>query len=99
MKATGIVRRMDDLGRIVIPKTVRTSMGLKEGDDFEVYIEEDNTVCFRLYQAESFDWDECIEDVKKMSPRQRGCFLNKVLLELDTKELRDLILPIMRKIN
>lgn len=99
MKATGIVRIMDDLGRIVIPKSVRTSMGLKEGDAFEVFIGEDNTVCFQKYQVESFDWDECIGNIKEMNSRERGCFLNKVLLELDKEELENLIFPITKKIN
>ena len=37
MKATGIVRRIDDLGRVVIPKEVRLNMGIKEGDPLEIY--------------------------------------------------------------
>jgi AbrB family looped-hinge helix DNA binding protein len=37
MKATGIVRRMDDLGRIVIPKEIRRTMRLCEGDPLEIY--------------------------------------------------------------
>ena len=37
MKATGIVRRIDDLGRVVIPKEVRINMGIKEGDPLEIY--------------------------------------------------------------
>ena len=37
MKATGIVRRIDDLGRVVIPKEIRTQMGIKEGDPLEIY--------------------------------------------------------------
>ena len=37
MKATGIVRRIDDLGRVVIPKEVRRAMHIKEGDPLEIY--------------------------------------------------------------
>ena len=37
MKATGIVRRMDDLGRVVIPKEIRKTMRIKEGDSLEIY--------------------------------------------------------------
>ena len=36
MKATGIVRRVDDLGRIVIPKEIRRTLGIREGDPFYV---------------------------------------------------------------
>ena len=39
MKATGIVRRIDDLGRIVIPKEIRKSVGILDGDSVEMYIE------------------------------------------------------------
>lgn len=38
MKATGIIRRMDDLGRIVIPKEIRRTMGVREGDPLELTI-------------------------------------------------------------
>ena len=48
MRATGIVRRMDDLGRIVIPKEVRRNMGFKEGDPLEIFTQ-DGCVCFRKY--------------------------------------------------
>lgn len=42
MRATGIVRRMDDLGRIVIPKEIRRSMGVREGDPLEMYVDTEN---------------------------------------------------------
>ena len=44
MKATGIVRRLDDLGRLVIPKEIRKQYHLKEGDSIEFYIENDKIV-------------------------------------------------------
>lgn len=37
MKATGIVRRIDDLGRIVIPKEIRRTMHIREGDPLEIF--------------------------------------------------------------
>lgn len=51
MKATGIVRRIDDLGRVVIPREIRRSLGIKEGDPLELYTVEDG-VCFRLYDGD-----------------------------------------------
>ena len=48
MKATGIVRRIDDLGRIVIPKEIRRNMGIREGEAMEIFLE-DNCVCFKKY--------------------------------------------------
>ena len=41
MKATGIVRRIDDLGRVVIPKEVRQQLGIREGDPLELYLSDD----------------------------------------------------------
>ena len=49
MKATGIVRRVDDLGRIVIPKEIRRTFRIKEGDPLEIYTEKDVGVIFRKY--------------------------------------------------
>ena len=48
MKATGIVRRIDDLGRVIIPKEIRRTLILQEGDPMEIYIHE-GTVCFAKY--------------------------------------------------
>lgn len=48
MKATGIVRRIDDLGRIVIPKEIRRSIGIREGDAMEIFLE-DNRICLEKY--------------------------------------------------
>lgn len=39
MKASGIVRRIDDLGRVVIPKEIRRSMGVREGDALELFVD------------------------------------------------------------
>ena len=49
MKATGIVRRIDDLGRVVIPKEIRRSMRIKEGDPLEIFTTSDGCVCFKKY--------------------------------------------------
>lgn len=50
MKATGIVRRIDDLGRIVIPKEIRRTLKIREGDPLEIFLEND-CVCFKRYSA------------------------------------------------
>ncbi len=49
MKATGIVRRIDDLGRIVIPKEIRRTMRIREGDPLEIYTDKDGEVIFKKY--------------------------------------------------
>ena len=47
MKATGIVRRIDDLGRVVIPKEIRRTLRIREGDPLEIYTEKDGEVISR----------------------------------------------------
>ena len=49
MKATGIVRRIDDLGRVVIPKEIRRTMRIREGDPLEIYTSNDGEVVFKKY--------------------------------------------------
>lgn len=49
MKATGIVRRIDDLGRVVIPKEIRRTMHIREGDPLEIYTAADGEVIFKKY--------------------------------------------------
>ncbi len=51
MKATGIVRRIDDLGRVVIPKEIRRTMRIREGDPLEIYTSNDGEVIFKKYSA------------------------------------------------
>lgn len=49
MKATGIVRRIDDLGRVVIPKEIRRTMRIREGDPLEIYTDTNGEVIFKKY--------------------------------------------------
>ena len=62
MKALGIVRRIDDLGRVVIPKEIRRSFKIREGDALEIYTDND-AIYFKKIETEK----NFIEDVKKMS--------------------------------
>lgn len=49
MRATGIIRRMDDLGRVVIPKEIRKSLNIREGDPLEIYTDQ-NIIGLKKYQ-------------------------------------------------
>lgn len=59
MRATGIVRRIDDLGRVVIPKEIRKNLKIREGDPLEIFVEND-MVCFQRY-SENTDYKEAIK--------------------------------------
>ena len=49
LKAIGIVRRIDDLGRIVIPKEIRKTMGIKKGDPLAIYTDDDGVIILKKY--------------------------------------------------
>ena len=49
MKATGIVRRIDDLGRVVVPKEIRRTLRIREGDPLEIYVEQGGEIILKKY--------------------------------------------------
>ena len=49
MKATGVVRRIDDLGRIVIPKEIRRTLRIKEGDPLEIFTDKEGEIILKKY--------------------------------------------------
>ncbi|RYM04889.1 stage V sporulation protein T [Sporolactobacillus sp. THM7-7] len=53
MKATGIVRRIDDLGRVVIPKEIRRTLRIREGDPLEIFVDHDGEVILKKYSPMS----------------------------------------------
>lgn len=61
MRATGIIRRVDELGRVVIPKDIRRNCNIKEGDPLEIFVDEVNgkpAVVLSVYQTEkSVEWE------------------------------------------
>ena len=68
MKATGIVRRVDDLGRVVIPKEIRRAMRIEPGSPLEIYTEQD-AVCFRLYRPYGVhDWEKVFKALRPIIP-------------------------------
>ena len=65
MKATGIIRRMDELGRVVIPKEIRRNMKIQDGDPLEIFIE-DGGIIFKKYIAdEKVVAESCADWVNK----------------------------------
>lgn len=54
MKTTGIIRRIDDIGRVVIPKEIRRALRIRENDIFEIFMDQMDgqpVVCFRKYES------------------------------------------------
>ena len=50
MKATGIVRRIDDLGRVVIPKEIRRTLRIREGDPLEIFTDREGEIILKKYK-------------------------------------------------
>ena len=59
MKATGVVRRIDDLGRVVIPKEIRRNLRIREGDSLEIYVDNAGDVILKKYSP--------VEDLSEFS--------------------------------
>lgn len=58
MKSTGIIRRIDDLGRVVIPKEIRRTLKIKESDPLEIYVERDGSIILKPYRR----WEDYVTD-------------------------------------
>lgn len=67
MKATGIVRRIDSLGRIVIPKEIRRIMGIKEEDALEIFTDK-NAVILKKYRNTDIDYSSIKKAIKVLLP-------------------------------
>ena len=65
MKATGIVRRIDDLGRVVIPKEIRRSMKLREGDPLEFFVEDESIILEKYEVGEKAIAKSCADWVNE----------------------------------
>ena len=53
MKSTGIVRRIDELGRVVIPKEIRKTLRIKEGDPLEIFTQEEQLLFKNIHQLQT----------------------------------------------
>lgn len=82
MKATGIVRRLDDLGRLVIPKEIRKQYRLKEGDSIEFYIENDRII-IQKYNVLS----KHKEEIKIMCETLHALYQNTILFIHDDQKV------------
>lgn len=77
MRATGIVRRIDDLGRVVIPKEIRRSLRIKEGDPLEIFTTREGEVVFKKYQPfEEIDWTKAKNLIRAMYPELQFALYN-----------------------
>lgn len=64
MKSTGMVRYIDDLGRVVIPKDIRRGLNIKEGDQLEIFTEGESVIFKKYYTSN--DIKSLIDDAKRV---------------------------------
>lgn len=95
MKATGIIRRIDDLGRIVIPREIRHTLHIKEGDPLEIYLDDEGGVVFRKYepnyiQGLYYAFDDLIKYYKTYGIAEDKEWISKInALKDETKKVLD----------
>jgi AbrB family transcriptional regulator, stage V sporulation protein T len=82
MKATGIIRRIDLLGRIVIPKEIRRTLRLREGDPLEIFIDQEQGVIFKKYSpcSDLFDLAKEYADALYESTGQITCIADRDMI-------------------
>lgn len=83
MITTGIIRRVDELGRVVIPKEIRRKLGIKDGDPLEVFTAKGGEIILKPYQEESKVVDDFIEAFKEMDVTDKKEIMKKLVEEMD----------------
>jgi AbrB family looped-hinge helix DNA binding protein len=81
MKATGLVRRIDDLGRVVIPREIRNRLLLSEDDMLEIFVEDDG-IKLKKYVPD-YDFLKMVDDLEK-----HFIFITDIIEYKNTKEIK-----------
>ena len=80
MKTTGIVRRIDDLGRVVIPKEVRRALRIKEGDPLEIFTTREGEIVLKPFSPLTLD--DVVEIFREFDTPQQKELLKKLIEEI-----------------
>ena len=85
MKEMGIVRRVDDLGRVVIPKEIRRNLGIHEGDPLEIFLHED-CICFRKYSTDKLEKVyDAFKDLVDFAEEEGGFYMKALVSDLQAE--------------
>ena len=91
MKSTGVVRRIDELGRIVIPKEIRRNLGIREGENLEIYIENNKLIMQKFSKINNYQ--DNIKNIIKFISESFKINTNDILGKLNfIKEFNRIIL-------
>lgn len=68
MKQTGVTRKIDELGRIVIPKEIRKNLGIRDGESLEIYTSDDSIILKKYYEVKKLEYvcDKLCEMIKNI---------------------------------
>ena len=86
MQATGIMRRFDDLGRIVVPKAIRHSLGVKEGDWMEIFIGEDGELILRPHVVAPLTYENVRDTYEQMEKKDRLALIKSLQNHLEDEK-------------
>ena len=85
MKETGIIRRVDDLGRVVIPKEIRQNLGIHEGDPLEIFLHED-CICLRKYSTDKLEKVyDAFKDLVDFAEEEGGFYMKALVSDLQAE--------------
>lgn len=84
MKETGIVRRIDELGRIAIPKEIRRTLGIKEGDPLEIFTDKEGEIILVPFKENSKTVDNFMGIFKEMSIEDQKAIAKILIDEINT---------------
>ena len=85
MEATGIIRRVDDLGRVVIPKEIRRSLGIREDDPLEIFLHED-CICFKKYIPNKLEKVyDAFRELVDFAEEEGGFYMKTMVSELQVE--------------
>ena len=82
MHSTGIVRRVDDFGKIAIPKEIRRSLRIKEGEAMEFYTDKDGSLTMKKYYPENLDIQELCDKLCQNEPPSKAMQIREKCDEL-----------------
>ena len=89
MKSTGIIRRIDNLGRIVIPKEIRKNLRIKNGENLEIFINQEDIILKKYYQIDKLKYlsDELTKSIYKILKKDVMITNNEAILSINDKEV------------
>lgn len=90
MKNTGIIRRIDDLGRVVIPKEIRRALKINEGDPLEIHVDND-MICYKKYIPETNYIDTINSIIKTLSDDTDIHYSTRNMLDTKLREAIEIL--------